>query len=328
MIAKVLLAAAMAAGGLGGATVFAARTETKEEPAAPAKTPLIVFVKGSATVLTGRDESPASARAGVRLVEKAELKTGPGAELHVQLDSARTLILSEGTRIAIPGIRWEGGEVPQVNLQDGRVRWTSKAEGVRLQTPIFDLTVPAGDFIFAYDAKTARAEVWTIEGEITFGATNAETSVKVAAGRKAWFQGVIEEGEVAADLLLQGRKIPRGKLNGPVALTATELKPYLEEAQTRAAESKRAAARSRQRKEADRKEGVICGEPRGRFNECAWTCDGNKAEAPHCRIGSPDVSCVRRRCNANGKWAEPKILDADEARARCKATAVVGRCDY
>ncbi len=73
----------------------------------------------------------------------------------------------------------------------------------------------------------------------------------------------------------------------------------------------------------------ICDRPKGFFNQCAWTCVGNPSGEKNCRVELPQVSCVRTRCNANGKWADEKKLPLNEAKGMCPATgATVKPCDY
>ena len=71
----------------------------------------------------------------------------------------------------------------------------------------------------------------------------------------------------------------------------------------------------------------LCALPSGHFNECSWTCEGaNPKGASRCRTDLPGVSCVRRLCRANGRWAEPTILPLLNA-DQCQVDRVrVGDC--
>jgi hypothetical protein len=70
----------------------------------------------------------------------------------------------------------------------------------------------------------------------------------------------------------------------------------------------------------------ICAAPAGHFNQCSWTCEGNRSGDATCRVDLPGVTCVRRLCRANGQWAEPKRMPARE-RLACHGTRVlVGEC--
>lgn len=71
----------------------------------------------------------------------------------------------------------------------------------------------------------------------------------------------------------------------------------------------------------------LCSAPSGQFNDCSWTCEGkNPAGASRCRSDLPGISCVRRLCRANGKWAEPTVLPTRSA-DECQVDRVrVGSC--
>lgn len=294
-----------------------------------AKTPVVISATGAASMMTARETSWRKALSGVRLVEHAELKTGAASEIRLQLDPDRVLVLMPSTEIELPGIRWEGGECPVVILKRGRLRWTSKESSgtVSLKTGLFELSPGQGDFVFSYAPDSPRAEVWAFAGTVDFKASNAETSVKVSQGQKAWFQGVIEDGEIAADILLHGKRIPRGKLSEAEAMTGVEMAPYRDEEKKRkAAETKRAKQAQKQKVE-DAREGVICSAPKGKLNQCAWVCQGNPADSERCHLERAGVRCVRKRCNANGAWAESTVLEGSAA-SRCRRNPVVAACDY
>ena len=72
----------------------------------------------------------------------------------------------------------------------------------------------------------------------------------------------------------------------------------------------------------------ICSQPVGKFNSCYWTCKNNPEGESTCRLDLPEVQCIRRRCNANGVWAEPLRIPASQSRP-CKGNElVVAPCDY
>ena len=49
----------------------------------------------------------------------------------------------------------------------------------------------------------------------------------------------------------------------------------------------------------------ICESPRGQFQECSWTCQGNPANSSTCQAHGSQVFCLRQTCNASGQWANP-----------------------
>jgi hypothetical protein len=70
----------------------------------------------------------------------------------------------------------------------------------------------------------------------------------------------------------------------------------------------------------------LCRAPAAAFNQCSWTCEGNKKGATSCRSDLPGVQCVRRLCRANGQWAEPTVLPSKQAGECEAAKPVVGDC--
>ena len=289
--------------------------------------PALSEVSGQAWV-TGVDGHRLAAKNKQRLVEKATLETSENGSLRVSLDAKRSFILFENSQVILPAISWETGEAPVIVLKKGRFEWISpvgekNSFNVALRSDLFEFIAPQGDFIFSYNPEKALVGVEVLVGSMEFFPLNGDETVKIHAGEKAGFQGVFENGEIAYDILLKGRKIPRGHLTTVEkfkASSAIHTKPAATSAQNAAA---KAAA------EADKPHAAICTKPAGRFNQCAWVCEGNSAkEKKACRLDLEGVSCVRRRCNANGVWAEPTPLDAEKTGKICQANAVVAPCDY
>lgn len=70
----------------------------------------------------------------------------------------------------------------------------------------------------------------------------------------------------------------------------------------------------------------ICQSPQAEFQQCAWTCEGNKKGAKECLAGSPNTHCVRRVCNAAGQWGVATPF-ASSYRDLCPAEGTrVGDC--
>lgn len=284
--------------------------------------------------LTGKDGKRLLVRGKQVLREKAFLETSLAGQVKVQLDAQRTLTLLEGGELSIPVISWESGEAPVVMLKKGELHWqqslkTKGAYNVALRSDLFEFIAPAGDYILSINPAKAFASVKMYEGSMQFSALNGEESVLVKAGQQVGFQGVLEGGEIAYDVLLKGKKIPRGQLTAVTAVDMSEIQKAAD------------VEKKRLKKEADKKlhdkaalakaksEGYICEAPLAKFNECAWVCLNNpKKEKKSCLVGVAGVSCVRRRCNANGEWAEETVLDAEKAGTLCRAQPVVAPCDY
>lgn len=303
-------------------------------PAAAApRYPTVVDVQGQAWV-TGKDGKRLFAKRKQKLIEKALIETGLGARVTVDLDGQRNFIVQEASEVSLPAISWESGQAPVLNLKKGSLRWQQPSGekpsyNVALRSDLFEFIPPAGDYIFYVDPTKAYAEVRVFSGSIEFSALNAEDSINVKTGQQVGFQGVIESGQIAYDVLLQGKKIPRGKLTAIKPVEKNDL--LAEEARLSELKKAEAAKQAKAKKavEQKKKAGYICEAPQARLNECSWTCDKNpKSEKKACLTGNADVRCLRHRCNANGQWAEETALSAEMGSTSCKAGVVVAPCDY
>lgn len=296
------------------------------------KYPHLSDLSGRVSV-TDREGKVGPAKKNQLLIEKAAVETGPGAQATLQLDAHRRLLLLPGTRVELPSISWETGEAPVVVLKHGTVRWRQASKGtynIALTSDLFEFLPPEGDYVFEYDPKTAIATVKVVEGRLAFSATHAEDVADVGPGEKCQFQGVKENGEVVYDVLLKGKKIPRGQLGKVQPLSAAEKKQYAatslkKETAVRARKEKAAALARDQARDPEQ----ICSAPGGRLNQCAWVCLNNPAkEKARCLVEKTGVSCVRRRCNANGVWAEDTEIPSEKAATQCGPHPRIKPCDY
>jgi len=267
------------------------------------------------------------------LIEKAGLQTGEGGDLVVQLDAHREFRLLPKSQVQLPAISWETGEAPVVILKSGSLRWREtpgRKYNIALRSDLFEFISPVGDFVFSYDPKTAVAEAKAVEGSMEFSAMNAEDVALLTAGQKVVFQGVREGEDIVYDVLLKGKKIPRGKLGLVEPLSAEEKRRYSKaEAEKQARTRRKKAAAEKKASEPAPDPKAICQKPQGRLNQCVWLCEQNpKTEKKRCRLELPEVRCLRRRCNANGEWAEESVMTGEKAQALCGVQPLVKDCDY
>ncbi|WP_413561395.1 hypothetical protein [Bdellovibrio sp. HCB209] len=301
--------------------------------AAPPKYPLIEEVQGK-VFLTGKDGKKISLTTKTPLQEKALFETSDDASVRIALDGVRRFTVLPGSSVLLPTISWEGGEAPILMLRSGSLRWQQKADekpnyNTALRTDLYEFLPPAGDFVFNMNPPKAYGEVKVLQGSIEFSALNGETSAQAKTGEQVGFQGLIEGGEIAYDVLLKGKKIPRGNLTPVTKISDKELAGFNGAEAKRKQQEAQRVKKQQQAVQAQKKSGAICANPSARFNECVWTCVGNpKSEKKQCLLSSRGVSCQRQRCNANGEWAESTLLNAQNASINCKAQPVVATCDY
>lgn len=300
--------------------------------AAP-KYPFVVEVKGAVRWFD-KDQKEGKAKLKQVLIERAAFETGVGAQVTVQLDEKRRFMVLADSRVELPSISWESGEAPVVLLKRGSLRWqeeVGKRYNIALRSDLFEFLSPVGDFVFSFHPEEVWAEVRVIRGSMEFSAMNAEDTALVTAEQKCRFQGVREGGEIVYDVLLKGKKIPRGKLGLVENFTAEEKKLYSEARRKKleAAERRRRVEVEQQKQVAARSKDDICTGPAAKLNQCVWVCENNpKSEKKLCRLERPEVRCVRKRCNANGEWAEATEVSREKGGQLCGPQPVVRACDY
>lgn len=300
---------------------------------AASKYPAIQEVRGQAWV-SGKDNKKQPLSLKSRLIERAVIETSDTGIVKVKLDADRSFTVLANSEVLLPTISWEGGEAPVVILEKGSLRWQQlssekPAYNVALRSDLFEFLAPKGDFIFSMNSDKAFAGVKVLKGFIEFSALNGEDVAPVKEGQEVGFQGILEGKEIAYDVLLKGKKIPRGHLTPVTAIDKKELALFAGDAEKRQKAADARKAQERKAREEAKKAGAICASPAASFNQCVWICLNNpKKEKKDCLVANEGVSCIRRRCNANGQWAEESQVDAQKSSIICKAQPVVAPCDY
>lgn len=278
-------------------------------------TPRVIDFFGKPEFQHGRDEKYSLVQKNLRLVERALIKTSQGATVHLEVRHGLEVLLSENTELSLPGIQWEDGHVPQVELKSGVIQWSIGDDcETLLISDLFFLRPCKGRFVFTFEPQIPRVQVMVYEGEIEFSASHAEQKVLLKVGEKAEFRGVLENGQIAMDILLHEKKIPRGQLSKIEKMTLEELTRFDHLIKKKKDELLKQAKLKQQVRKVELVEGQICKKPAARLNECFWGKEASK--------------CVRKRCNANGVWADSTDLSGSQAISKCKTKPVVGPCDY
>ncbi|MDG0817315.1 hypothetical protein [Bdellovibrio svalbardensis] len=313
--------------------VFGSLVVAGASASAASKYPSIQEVHGQAW-LSGKDNKKQTLSLKSPLVERAVIETSEAGTVKVNLDAYRSFTVLENSEVLLPTISFEGGEAPVIILEKGSLRWQQLTEekpayNVALRSDLFEFLAPKGDFVFSMNSEKAFAGVKVFKGYMEFSALNGEEVAPVKEGQEAGFQGILEGKEIAYDILLKGKKIPRGHLTPVTAISKKELAAFSDEAQKLQKNAERRKAQEKKAHEEAKRSGAICSAPAAKFNQCVWICLNNpKKEKKDCLLAKEGVSCVRRRCNANGQWAEESAVDAQKSSITCKAQPVVAPCDY
>ncbi len=301
------------------------------------KYPSIIKVEGQVlNLVTSSDKkNPSPVKLHEVLREKAHLSVGPKARVQIQLDADRVFTLRADTELQVPAISWDSGEVPVLNLKRGSIEWKQAKGGKSayntvISSPLFQFIAPGGHYSLTIDPRKAWAQAQMFEGQMVFSALNAEESVQISSGQQVDFQGQIEDDEIAYDVLLQGRRIPKGALGKVVPLNLEDHKRLLEEEKVKRAQVEAQKKQEKAKALKLKKDGAICDKPFGRLNDCSWTCTNKKKNKQGLclPVENQATLCVRHRCNANGDWAEATDLSVDQAAVKCKSETIVSECDY
>ncbi|HPI40838.1 MAG TPA: hypothetical protein PLJ21_08525 [Pseudobdellovibrionaceae bacterium] len=289
--------------------------------------PAVTEVKGKSWIeISGKAQERLKPKTLIR--ENLSLETTEKSHLILSVKEKIFLRLNENSKIEVPAITWETLEFSYIDFKFGDIIWeaenvsSEKRVDLILKNELLYLTLPLqGKFQFIYKPELAQIEVRVYEGEIEFSQMNAEVSQKIKSGQKIKFQGLRGEDGIEYDLLLKGKKIPKGFLTPIEPMTTQDLKIFKDLYEK--PQKKKTIVSKNLRSTGP----LICDQPRGEFNQCRWVCEQNpKGEKKKCLIES-GARCVRSRCNANGQWADAMVLEGG-ARLKCQARPLVEPCDY
>lgn len=306
--------------------------------------PRVNFFEGSVNVQS-LDGKLIIIKPGQILKERVRIQTKERSKIDLQLSSQEKIILYESSELLIPNIDEELKQIPLVDLKQGTLQWISEivkaekqnASSVSLVSELTQMNLPLdSEIFFEFHPHLAFFEVRVAKGEILFGAFNAEEQQLVKTGQRLKFIGEIENNEIQYDILLKGRKIPRGKLGKIEAFDyQSELKNQkAKEAKFLAEKNKAEALRKQKILEQKTRVGeFICIQPRAKLDQCRWRCENAVGRLQQKCV--KESKCVRYRCNAAGEWAERTELATTEI---CqlglkKSTALtdyslIQKCDY
>lgn len=171
---------------------------------------------------------------------------------------------------------------------------------------------------FFVELNPAIAQVGFCAGEAGIAASlfDHEIVKNLKFQEGASFQGVLKDGQLEFDQLLQNRKIPKGEwkenftcdfkqiLKEMNDLEASEIARSKKAAQTKKIEDKK------RKQEYDKS---VCHDPNGQFNGCLWRWE--------------EKSCIRYRCDGQGQWQDRQQLPKNQ-NYHCETKPKVSKCDY
>lgn len=172
------------------------------------------------------------------------------------------------------------------------------------------------EFFLDVNLSAAQARFCAGESGIRASVFDHEV-VKVLKYQEGYeFQGVLQDGKLAFDLLLEGRKIPKGEWKKSFTCDFQQILKQITDLETKekvdnekAIQQKKATLK-KIKAEYDKS---LCHEPNGQFNQCLWKMTNQK--------------CMRFRCDGQGNWSDEQQLPKSK-KYQCETKPKVGNCDY
>ena len=296
----------------------AAKEDAKSQAPIVAAIPIgaITNSSGNAKVIRSNGAREV-ARMNVEVYEGDSIQTEGDGKVRVQLKDKNVLNVAANSNVIIEqqlNDMASGKHKTMLNLMYGKLRaqvnkdnkYDGKDNTFNVKTKAAVAGVRGTDFITSFNPgeKTWTSDVYTFEGRVEFGGDSQEQRVAVSGGQTASFNIDAPAGDEVTDMQLRDY-IRKGVLS--------EVRPMKDSEKNQldvATDFKAAVVKSVEPVEVAKASDpdAICTEPRGDYKTCSFTCEGNPSGESKCRTDLKAVACVRRVCNAAGKWASPMAM--------------------
>ncbi len=251
-----------------------------------------------------------------KVTDRLALSLKNGSQTKIQLHPQIILTAYENTEFEIPFINWDTRQFKEIKLAKGVIRL--EVEGApfdfTFSTPFFQVHPPVGQWVFAMDLERALVDVLSLKGDLELTSLNSEDKAQIKTGERVTFRGLLEEGEISYDLLLHGRKVPKGKWTETQKLTKEDEKAYSLAAEKRLQNEREKAKALSSKEQLKKQAGHACRNPSGDFNECRWKLENNQ--------------CMRSRCAADGVWKDAQIVAPSFCDKKAGWSNSAKKCDY
>jgi hypothetical protein len=258
------------------------------------------------------------AKMNVEVYEGDSIQTEGDGKVRVQLKDKNVLNVASNSNVIIEQQLNDiasGKHKTMLNLMYGKLRaqvnkdnkYDGKDNTFNVKTKAAVAGVRGTDFITSFNPgdKAWTSEVYTFEGRVEFGGDSQEQKVAVTGGQTASFTIDTPAGDEVTDMQLRDY-IRKGMLSNVRQMNDTEKNQLDVATDFKSAQATKSAQPIEVAKASD--PDSICTEPRGDYKSCSFTCEGNPASESKCRTDMKAVACVRRICNAAGKWASPMAM--------------------
>lgn len=271
----------------------------------------IKVIKGSVSIVGSDGKSAVVAGEG-DIRETDTVQSGADATALVNFEGGNKLHVHPNTEVKVKEYKDPKEAASRralLQLIKGKVRnqveqkYNGKTSSFKIETKGAVAGVRGTDFIIEQkETDILETRVEALGGRVVFNGLDAKESREISRGEGATFT-MPKPSEKDKDLQ---EFIQKGSLSPVYKIPDSRLKEL-------EFESRVDVARAPKRKGGG-PEVEICNQPKGYLNQCSWNLE--------------DGRCIRRRCNANGNWAEFTKLPAASASACAPSGFTVKDCDY
>ncbi|MCH2535701.1 MAG: FecR family protein [Bdellovibrionales bacterium] len=268
------------------------------------------------------------------LYEGDTIITHKNAKASIRFKDNNEAIIAENSRFRLTTYKAQTDQQKGnaiLDLLKGKVRSKVKQKykegdkntGYKVKTQSAVAGVRGTDFIVSYiTGKKLVTTVETLTGKVELSDSAGEEKRIVTGEHKSSY---VVESKSVFDKKEINEFVKKGYMTPLYKLSKQQVQQLEWETSMSA---KRATASVDTSKANNKTSDYVCEKPQAELNQCYWQCVGNPRGEGRCRIDLPQVKCVRKRCNANGEWADPSRVPASQI-SNCPATGItVKDCDY
>ena len=296
--------------------------ETTPDSGAPEQKRVIaVVVQALGQTWAERESEKIPLQPKVELFETDTLQTEDSSKLRIAFvdengrPDKNELFVAPNSKIQIS--KYRPGNSPSrrawMDLFYGKVRsavnnrYESEGKNTfRIKTPVAVAGVRGTEFMVTHYEGARTTKIETFSGLVRMSALQGSDFRDIGAKHRGAYVGSVTPGQKGVFTSVEG-------LNEKQALKLRQETEFLPDDEN----ALLAKAAKNQ----------ICARPSGAFNQCSWVCMGNPQNATTCRTDLPGVHCLRKRCNANGEWAEETRVPASRSQ-HCDSDTRVAPCEY
>lgn len=265
---------------------------------------------------------------GIKVRENDTVITSSIGRLKIKINNGNIINVLPNSMMKMTEINIEAKKTI-IDLYKGKIRSqvNEKLQGAKHYFKVRTRSAVAGvrgtDFVVSYDVtQKAVTKIQTIEGNVELSSGDSTKKQTILGGQEGSFIVASNSSDVFSEEEINDF-ISRGYMTPVYKMTGTELKDLNWETD---ASNKIVGGRALAAKKGKAKE--ICSEPKAQLNQCYWKCENNPKGEKRCRTDLPYVNCVRKLCNANGKWSDETRLPATFFDKCEPQKTKVGACDY